>query len=128
MKKTISVVGAVIYQDKKILCAQRPTNKSLGGLWEFPGGKIEPGETEKEALEREIQEELKCEILVKEKITTTTYEYDFAIIQLTTFKCELISGIPILVEHQAIDWLKVEDLMNLTWAPADIPTIKKIQK
>lgn len=126
MKKTIQVVGAVIHKNNKILCAKRPSDKSLANYWEFPGGKIEQGETEREALEREIQEELKCEISVQEKIITTIHEYDFAIISLTTFHCELISGTPTLTEHQEIKWLEVSKLDQLEWAPADIPAVEKI--
>lgn len=128
MKKTIQVVGAVIYKDNKILCAKRPKDKALANYWEFPGGKIEPGETEREALEREIQEELKCDIQINDKLITTVYEYDFAIISLTTFYCELIEGEPVLTEHQAIKWLEPENLEQLKWAPADIPAVEKIRE
>lgn len=123
MKKEIHVVGAVIQSNNKILCAQRGPGKSLEYLWEFPGGKIEPGETKKEALEREIKEELFCEIVVNDKITTTRYEYDFGFVNLTTFNCELIDGKPSLTEHVDVKWLPIEELDTLEWAPADIPTI-----
>lgn len=123
MKKEIHVVGAVIESEGKILCAQRGPGKALAYLWELPGGKIEPGETGKEALEREIREELLCEIVVKEKITTTKYEYNFAFVHLTTFKCMLTEGVPTLTEHVAVKWVPVDKLELLEWAPADIPTI-----
>lgn len=123
MKKEIHVVGAIIKSDNKILCAQRGPGKSLAYLWEFPGGKIEAGETEKEALEREIREELLCKIDVKDKVTTTRYEYDFGFVNLTTFECDLLEGEPSLTEHVAVKWLSVEELMTLDWAPADIPAI-----
>lgn len=124
MKKEIHVVGAVLSLDDKILCAQRGPGKSLAYLWEFPGGKIESNETEKEALEREIREELRCNIKVNEKITTTRYEYDFGFVNLTTFHCKLIAGIPLLTEHIDVKWLPVQELNTLDWAPADIPTIE----
>lgn len=128
MKKEIYVVGAVIESNNKILCAQRGPSKTLAHLWEFPGGKVEKGESEKEALKREIKEELLCEIEVKEKITTTCYEYDFGFVTLTTFRCDLIKGEPILTEHVAIQWLSVEALRILEWAPADLPTIDILEK
>ncbi|MBL1230242.1 (deoxy)nucleoside triphosphate pyrophosphohydrolase [Enterococcus sp. BWB1-3] len=128
MKKEIHVVGAVIEKDGLILCAQRGADKSLGGLWEFPGGKIEPEETPQQALEREIQEELLCEILIKNKIVTTRHEYDFGIVELTTFFCELLKGEPKLTEHKSIKWLTISQLETLEWAPADIPTIDELVK
>lgn len=123
MKKEIHVVGAVIESNNKILCAQRGPDKSLGNLWEFPGGKIEAGETKREALEREIKEELLCSIEVNERITTTRYEYDFGFVTLTTFHCKLISGVPTLTEHIDVKWLPISDLKSLNWAPADLPAI-----
>lgn len=128
MIKNITVVGAVIEKNGKILCAQRGQDKSLAGLWEFPGGKIEQNETPQQALEREIKEELLCEVSIKNKIITTSYEYDFGIVELTTFFCELIEGEPKLTEHESIKWLPISELSTLEWAPADIPTIDALVK
>ena len=102
MRKQIDVVGAVIVRDGLVLCAQRGPKGSLGGTWEFPGGKIEPGETPRDALIREIDEELRCEVSVGDLITTTTYDYDFGTVTLTTFWCELMAGEPVLTEHAAV--------------------------
>lgn len=74
-------------------------------------------------MKREIREEMKCDLEVGEKITTTTHEYDFAIIQLTTYQCKLQAQMPTLTEHSQIQWLSAEDLHELEWAPADIPTV-----
>lgn len=126
MKKNIHVVGAVIIDDNKILCAQRGASKSLPYLWEFPGGKIEKNETPEEALKREIKEEMKCKVSVGKQVEHTVYEYDFGIVHLTTFYCELIEGTPILTEHESIKWLEPKDLHLLEWAPADIPAIEKL--
>lgn len=128
MKKDIYVVGAVIIEDGKILCAQRGADKSLPLLWEFPGGKIEDGELPQEALRREIQEEMKCDVEIGEQVEHTVYEYNFGIVHLTTFYCYLKSGEPILTEHEAIKWLKPSELAELDWAPADIPAIGKLAK
>lgn len=128
MKKLINVVGAVIVRDGEILCAKRGAHGTLPGLWEFPGGKIEPNETPRQALEREISEELRCEIAVGQEITTTEYEYDFGIVRLTCFYCELVSGTPELTEHAEVRWLAPGALHTLEWAPADIPAVELIQR
>lgn len=127
MTKQIHVVGAVIIQDGLVLCAQRGEAGSLAGLWEFPGGKIEPGESAAEALGREISEELDCSIEVDGLITTTAHEYEFGTVHLTTFYCRLVSGSPTPSEHAAILWLRPADLSTIEWAPADIPAVHLIQ-
>ena len=126
--KVIPVVGAVIYKNGKILAAQRKNNSRLGGLWEFPGGKIEPNESPKDALKREINEELEAEIEIHEEICTTVYEYDFATIKLTTFRCTIQTDTIKLNEHQDAKWLNTSDINSVTWAPADIPTIRAIME
>jgi 8-oxo-dGTP diphosphatase len=124
--KVIPVVGAVIFRNGKILAAQRKSESKLGGLWEFPGGKIEPNESPRDALTREINEELEAEIEIHEEICTTIYEYDFATIKLTTFRCTIQTDILTLNEHQDAKWLNTDDIHSVTWAPADIPTINAI--
>ncbi|WP_341952937.1 (deoxy)nucleoside triphosphate pyrophosphohydrolase [Salinibacterium sp. TMP30] len=128
MKKQINVVGAVIVRDGLILCAQRGPGGALPGMWEFPGGKIETGETPRDALAREIAEELECEVAVGELITTTTHEYDFGFVVLTTFYCELLSGTPVLTEHTDVRWLAPTELSSLEWAPADVPAVELIER
>lgn len=128
MKKDIYVVGAVIVDSGKVFCAQRGSDKTLPEFWEFPGGKIEKGESPEEALKREIYEEMQCEIEVGKKVEHTIYEYDFCIVHLTTYFCNLIKGEPVLTEHIDSKWVLPEELDQLDWAPADIPAIEKIQK
>lgn len=127
--KSIDVVGAILVEKGKVLCAQRGESKSLAHLWEFPGGKIEVGETPQEALVREIKEELKIEVEVRpEKFEKTSYHYDFGLVNLTTFICLLKKGTPQLTEHSAVKWLKPAELSELQWAPADIPAVEKLMK
>ncbi|WP_342509959.1 (deoxy)nucleoside triphosphate pyrophosphohydrolase [Sporosarcina sp. FSL K6-2383] len=127
MKKTVHVVGAIIENNnKEILCALRGPEMTLANYWEFPGGKIEQGESKEEALKREIQEELSCTIEVFEHVEDTTYEYEKVIVRLETFMAKVVSGIPIVSEHAEIKWVTREELPSLNWAPADIPAIEKI--
>lgn len=127
MRKQINVVGAVVIRDGFVLCAQRGGGGPLAGLWEFPGGKIEPDETAREALSREIDEELRCVVSVGDEVTTTSHDYEFGTVVLTTFYCDLLAGEPVLTEHTAVRWLAPEDLQSVPWAPADVPAVEIIQ-
>lgn len=127
MKKVVDVVGAIIENEKaEILCALRSKNMSLANFWEFPGGKIEKGETIKEAIIREIHEELDCTIEFIEVFNDSTYEYDEVIVNLVTIKCKLIEGIPKAKEHAKLIWLPIDYLESLNWALADCSTVKKL--
>jgi len=125
-KKRVHVVGAVIVEDGRILCTQRGSG-ALAGRWEFPGGKLEAGESPEAALAREIREELGCTITVGTKVVTTEHEYDFAVVVLTTFYSKLAEGQPTLSEHTDAVWLAPADLATLDWAPADVPAVRQIQ-
>lgn len=126
-KRQIEVVGAVIVQDGKVYCAQRGMSGLLPGMWEFPGGKIEHGESEPEALAREIHEELACSVAVGERVADTVHEYDFAVIRLVTYYCTLVEGQPVLSEHMEGRWVEPSELDSLDWAPADIPAVRQIK-
>ena len=123
----VEVVGAVIVKHGLVLCARRGPGGPLGGLWEFPGGKVEPGETPQEALEREIVEELGCRVRVGAEIATTRHEYDFATIILTTHYCELVAGDPQATEHAELRWIAPRQLGAVEWAPADVPAVERIR-
>lgn len=124
--KVINVVGAAIVREGRVLCARRGPGKSLAGHWEFPGGKVEPHETPRQALHREIEEELLCEVAVAEEVCTSEYAYDFGIVRLTTFVCHLQSGTPRLTEHTDIRWLAPADMSQLDWAPVDREAVELI--
>jgi len=127
MKKLIKVVGAVIEnENNEILCALRSPSMSLPNMWEFPGGKVEKDENLKEAIEREIQEELDCKIEFLDTFNDNTHEYDNFIVNLITVKCKLVSGTPTANEHSKLIWLKRENLDSLKWAPADIPAVMQL--
>ncbi|UFN46434.1 (deoxy)nucleoside triphosphate pyrophosphohydrolase [Nocardioides okcheonensis] len=126
MTRTIDVVGAAIIRDGRIFCVQRGPDQSLPGLWEFPGGKIEPGEAPADALAREIDEELDCGVRVGNLVIRTVHEYEFATIALSTFTCELTTGEPTLREHAASRWLAPAEMFDVVWAPADVPAVEKL--
>lgn len=127
MAKQIHVVGAVIVEDGLVLCAQRGLEGALPGLWEFPGGKIEPGESGPEALTREITEELGCTVEVGDEVTTTIHDYEFGQVWLTTYYCRISAGSPAPREHAAIRWVQPQQLADLEWAPADVPALARVR-
>ena len=125
--KTIRVVAAVIRNEDKIFATARGYGAFKGG-WEFPGGKIEEHETPKEALKREIYEELDTEISVGELIDTIEYDYPNFHLSMDCFWAEIKSGQLVLKEAEAAKWLSREELDSVEWLPADITLIDKIRK
>ena len=129
MKKLIKVVGAIIEnENNEILCALRSPIMTLPNMWEFAGGKIEHGETLKEAIEREIKEELDCDVEFIDVFNDNTHEYDKFIVNLITVRCRIASGTPTASEHSKLIWLHRENLLSLDWAPADIKAVKQLLK
>ena len=125
--KTIRVVAAVIRKGDKIFATQSGYGELKGG-WEFPGGKIEDGETPQEALKREIEEELDTEILVGELIDTIEYDYPTFHLSMDCFWCEIVEGKLVLKEHEAARWLDCKTIDNVEWLPADVTLVGKIKE
>jgi 8-oxo-dGTP diphosphatase len=125
--RIVEVVGAVLVDDGRILAARRGPAMSQPDMWEFPGGKIEAGESPEQALRRELIEELGCTVEVGERLESTTHVYDFGVVTLTTYFCRLMAGVPEPTEHSELRWVAPEALGELDWAPADIPAVQYLQ-
>ena len=130
--KTIKVAAAVIQKvnengEDVILATQRGHGEMTGG-WEFPGGKIEEGETPQEAIKREIMEELETEIRVLDRIDTIEYDYPTFHLSMDCFLAEIVSGEPVLTEHEAAKWLTKTELDSVQWLPADATLIEQLRR
>ena len=125
--KTIRVVAAIIRHDGKIFATERGYG-AWKDYWEFPGGKIEPGETPEEALRREIREELDTEIAVGQKAATVEYDYPEFHLSMDCFFAEVIRGSLVLKEHEAAKWLPKNELDSVRWLPADRGLIEMLKR
>lgn len=130
--KTIRVVAAIIKAkneqgEPSIFATQRGYGDMKGG-WEFPGGKIEEGETPQDALKREIMEELETEISVGELIDTIEYDYPTFHLSMDCFCAEIVTGDLVLKEHEAARWLAKDELNDVEWLPADVTLVEKIRR
>lgn len=126
--KTVYVVAAIIRKDDKVFATQRGYGTQKDG-WEFPGGKIEEGETPQAALVREIREELEAEIIVGDHLVTVEHDYPDFHLSMQCFWCELAEGSHLkLLEHEAAKWLSMDELDSVDWLPADIKVVEAIRK
>ena len=125
--KTVKVVAAIIINNNRVFATQRGYGEFKDG-WEFPGGKIEPGETPQEALVREIKEELDTEIGVKDYLETVEYDYPTFHLSMDCFWCKIVKGNLVLLEAEASKWLAKDDLYSVEWLPADAGLIKNIEE
>ena len=127
--KNIYVLGAALIEDGKLLVTKRNSDRILGDLWEFPGGKIEQGELPQESLKRELKEEFNDEIIVGDKVTeTASYEYEFGTVHLTVYYAKFLSKNFDLIAHSKVKWIDPAEALDLNWAPADIPAAQAISK
>lgn len=124
--KTIEVVAAIITHNDQIFATQRGYGEFKDG-WEFPGGKMEPGETPPQALVREIREELDTEIEVGSLVETVEYDYPNFHLTMHCFLCTIRSGELVLKEHEAAKWLTREELDSVDWLPADVKVVEKLK-
>lgn len=125
--KTIQVVASIIHQDGKILATQRGYGE-YKGLWEFPGGKMEPGETEEQAIVREIREELNVEIGVEKKVCTVEYDYPAFHLTMHCFWCSICIGVLELKEHQSARWISPSEWESVEWLLADVLVMDALRK
>lgn len=125
--KTVQVAAALIINQDKVFATQRGYGEFKDG-WEFPGGKIEPGETPEEALKREIQEELATEIRVEQPLTTVEYDYPTFHLSMECFLCKVERGDLTLLEHEAKKWLSFDELDAVDWLPADRIVVEGLRK
>lgn len=128
--KQVEVVAAIIQHNDKILCVQRGENKFpyISKKYEFPGGKIEPGESKEETIKREISEELNMEISVIDEFITVNHEYPDFILTMHSYICSCETTSLTLTEHIDYKWLSISEMDQLDWAAADIPIVNKLVK
>ena len=125
--KRIEVVAGIIKDSEKIFATQRGYGEFKDG-WEFPGGKMEPGETPQEALARELKEELAVDVKAGEFLCTVDYDYPTFHLTMHCFYCSVIGGELTLLEHEASKWLKMTELHSVNWLPADVEVVAALER
>lgn len=122
------VVAALIWDKNRFMICQRPAHKARGSLWEFVGGKVEPGESKEEALVRECREELGVTVDVGEIFMEVTHQYPDITVHLTLFSASIREGVPQKLEHQDIRWITAEEIGKFSFCPADTEILEKLKK
>lgn len=124
--KTLEVTAAVIRQKGRVLICQRPADKSCGLKWEFPGGKLEPGETGEACVIRECREELGITLRAERELARLTYEYPDRIVHLRFYLCVIAEGTPVKKEHRDMAWVLPQELKHYDFCPADKAFLQRI--
>ena len=127
MNQPIVVAAGLVFWQGKLLITQRPPGGHLPGLWEFPGGKCEPGETLPECLQRELQEELGIAVNVREEVETVTHAYPEKTVELHFFRCQLVIGEPTGMEGQALAWVTTANLGDYEFPAADAQLLERLR-
>ena len=122
------VVAALIWENDRFLICQRPAHKARGLLWEFVGGKVDPGESKQQALIRECREELAVEISVGDVFMEVVHEYPDLLVRLTLFHAAIVDGTPQMLEHNDLRWIRVEEIPQFDFCPADVDILKKLME
>lgn len=121
------VVAALIWEGDRFMICQRPAHKARGLMWEFVGGKVEPGETKQQALVRECREELAVELSVGDEFMAVTHEYPDLTVHLTLFNARIAAGVPKKLEHNDIRWITVDEIDEFDFCPADTEILARIR-
>ena len=127
-RKVTEVVAALIWREGKFMICQRPAHKARGLLWEFVGGKVDPGESKQQALIRECREELAVEVSVGDVFMEVLHEYPDLLVRLTLFNSAIVAGTPQMLEHNDIQWITVEQIPKFDFCPADVDILKKLME
>jgi len=122
------VVCAIIERDGRFLIARRPEGKHLARKWEFPGGKVEPGESEAEALERELREELGVGVEIVERLTPVEHRYSDRSLRLIAFRCRIVAGVPDAGEHEELRWIEIGEADAYDFPEADLPILAEYRQ
>ena len=128
MKKQTEVVAALIWNGGRFMICQRPAHKARGLLWEFVGGKVEPGETKKDALVRECREELAVTVSVGDVFMDVVHDYPDLLVHLTLFHAEIAEGEPQLLEHNDLKWITPKEIPQYDFCPADVEILEQIRE
>ena len=128
MNNPIKVTAAILAKDGRIIIAQRKSSDHLSGKWEFPGGKIEPGETPEVCLARELKEEFDIDVAIGEHLGSNVHHYDHVSIELMAYRASWVGGAIKMNDHKAYRWVTIDQLTEFDFAPADVPLVDMLRR